>query len=357
MKVRVLVVDDSRFFRRRISEILQEDPDLEVIDTAENGALAVERVTKKDIDVVVMDIEMPVMDGITAVRKIMEQNPLPILMFSSLTKEGAQATLDALDAGALDYLPKKFEDISKDTAEAKQILRTRIHEIARKGRLVRMKQARAAIPSSETKIAPTITQPTRGRASFPRDLQLVAIGTSTGGPLALQTVLTALPAKFNTPILLIQHMPAAFTTAFAQRLDQLCAIQVKEAEDGDILKKGTAYLAPGGKQMLINRRSDSLVVKIQESTADQNYKPCVDVTFSSIATQLPGKVLAIILTGMGTDGREGSRKLKATGAAIWAQDEASCVIYGMPASVIDAGLADFVVGLSEVGPLLARRCE
>ncbi|OGT19958.1 MAG: chemotaxis response regulator protein-glutamate methylesterase [Gammaproteobacteria bacterium RBG_16_57_12] len=355
MAIRVLIVDDSRFFRKRITEILEADKELQVIDTAENGAEAVERVARHDIDVVVMDIEMPVMDGITAVRKIMAQNPVPILMFSSLTKEGAQATLDALDAGALDYLPKKFEDISKDSDEAKKILRTRVHDIAKKAYLARIRRKADATASAAVQRPQAVPgKAPAGKATFPADIRLVAIGTSTGGPAALQTVLTTLPANFPYPMILVQHMPGTFTGAFAQRLNQQCNIQIKEAENGDVLKPGCAYLAPGGKQMLLSKRGETLSLVIQDSVPGQTYKPCVDITFESVAKHLPGKVLGIILTGMGADGREGCRKLKQTGAVIWAQDEASSVIFGMPASVIEAGLADSVVSLTEVGETLVR---
>lgn len=184
--------------------------------------------------------------------------------------------------------------------------------------------------------------------------KLVAIGTSTGGPVALQRVLTQLPANFPAPLVLIQHMPAAFTKAFAERLDKLCRIQVKEAEDGDILRPGLALLAPGGKQMMVDARG---AIKILPGDERLNYKPCVDITFGSAAKSYGDKVLAVVLTGMGADGREGARLLKQGGSQVWAQDEASCVIYGMPMAVVKANLADAVYGLDDIGRHLTEACQ
>ncbi|MEO6697053.1 MAG: chemotaxis response regulator protein-glutamate methylesterase [Gammaproteobacteria bacterium] len=349
MPVRVLVVDDSGFFRRRVTEILNADPEIEVIGSASNGQEGVDKVVQLKPDVVTMDIEMPVLDGISAVRKIMSMRPTPVLMFSSLTHEGAQATLEALEAGAVDFLPKRFEDISQDRNEAKQLLCQRVRALARR------------VQSSPAALRPAPSKPVNGTAVVPAartgkaNYKLVAIGTSTGGPVALQQVLTKLPADYPLPLLLVQHMPASFTPTFAQRLNQLCAITVKEAVDGEALKPGTALLAPGGRQMIVEQRGGAAVVRIQDSEPGQNYKPSVDTTFSSLARVMPGQALGIILTGMGADGREGSRLLKQGGATIWAQDEQSCVIYGMPMAVVEAGLADQVLPLAEIGASLAKR--
>ncbi|BDF94996.1 hypothetical protein KAN5_18340 [Pseudoalteromonas sp. KAN5] len=272
MAVKVLVVDDSSFFRRRVSEILEQDKDIEVIGFAVNGREAVDKANQLRPDVITMDVEMPVLDGISAVKQIMAANPTPILMFSSLTRDGATATLDALDAGALDFLPKKFEDIARNNEDAIKLLQNKVKEIGRRrlSRFSRPVSSTPAVPPSgaTTSLRSTITQPDRSfnrntapsagatasiRASG-KKYQVVAIGTSTGGPVALQTILTQLPANFPHPILLIQHMPAAFTPAFAARLNSLCKIHVKEAQQGDRLMPGTAYLAPGGQQMLIEGR-------------------------------------------------------------------------------------------------------
>lgn len=346
MPVRVLVVDDSAFFRRRLTEILNSDPHINVIGAASHGQEAVEQVSLLHPDVVTMDIEMPVMDGITAVKKIMQSRPTPILMFSSQTTDGAKATLDALEAGAVDFLPKRMEDISLDREAAKRQLCARVRLIGARGLkpLIPVKPAVKAVPI----IQPHPQAVARRKGSY----RLVAIGTSTGGPVALQDVLTRLPGNFPVPILLIQHMPGTFTPAFADRLNKLCVITVKEAADGDLLKPGIAYLAPGGRQMLLEAKGGSSIIRIVDSEPSQTYKPSVDITFGSAAKLFGGDVLAVVLTGMGADGREGARMLKRSGSTIWAQDEASSVIYGMPAAIAEAGLADKIVALKDVGPNL-----
>ncbi len=354
MAVRVLVVDDSSFFRKLVADILKGDGHIEVVGTAVNGSDAIEKVEKLKPDVITMDIEMPVMDGITAVRRIMASHPTPILMFSSLTTSGAQATLDALDAGALDFLPKKFDDISHEKGEIKRILCARVRVLGAKGLA-----GKNPIPSPAMKIETVSGAATTRSASATQKkltaVKVVAIGTSTGGPVALQQVLAKLPKEFPFPLLLVQHMPASFTGAFAQRLDKLCAIGVKEAEDGDVLMPGMAFLAPGGKQMLVEQRNGKVQICIQDGLPGQTYKPSVDITFSSISTVYPGHVLGVILTGMGADGREGARLLKSGGSAVWVQDEQSCVVYGMPMAVAEAGLADQVMSLTDIGTQLSQR--
>ena len=372
MVVKVLVVDDSGFFRRRVSEILSADPTIQVVGTATNGKEAIDQALSLKPDVITMDYEMPMMDGITAVRHIMQRCPTPVLMFSSLTHEGARVTLDALDAGAVDYLPKNFEDISRNPEKVKQMLCEKVHTISRSNRRFSSyaspapaaapapsHSAGSSVPAASMRAAPVAPQaPARAAApSSPapkrKAYKLLAIGTSTGGPVALQRVLTQLPANFPAPIVLIQHMPAAFTKAFAERLDKLCRISVKEAEDGDMLRPGLALLAPGGKQMMIDGRG---TVKILPGDERLNYKPCVDITFGSAAKSYGDKVLSVVLTGMGADGREGARLLKQGGSTVWAQDEASCVIYGMPMAIVKANLADAVYSLDEIGKHLVEAC-
>lgn len=365
MTIKVLVVDDSSFFRRRLTEILAADPELEVIDTANNGQQAVEKAIALKPDVITMDIEMPVMDGITAVREIMRQQRTPILMFSSLTHEGAKATLDALDAGAVDFLPKKFEDIARDKDDAVALLRQRVKAVARRRPIAR--SAAVTRPSltrsafERPKLSERLqesTAPVRSgsASSFKvsgKKYKLLMIGTSTGGPIALQRIITALPANFPLPIVLIQHMPAAFTGAFATRLNGLSKITVKEAEDNDLLKAGVAYLAPGGKQMLIEGSDNQAKLRIKEDDSPRiTFKPSVDITFGSAARVFKDQVLAVVLTGMGADGREGARLLKQYGSRIWAQDEASCVVYGMPQAIAAAGLMDVEVSLADTASKL-----
>lgn len=349
MPVRVLVVDDSAFFRRRLTEILDNDRRIKVVGTAANGREAIEQIGKLDPDVVTMDVEMPVMDGITAVRKIMQDSPLPVLMFSSLTTDGAKATLDALEAGAMDFLPKRMEDISQDREAAKRQLCARVRLIAARG----LKKPSIARPGAkpEPTISPAMQRPSTARKG---QFKLVAIGTSTGGPVALQQVMTSLPANFPVPILMVQHMPGTFTPAFAERLNKLSKINIKEAEDGDKILPGSAYLAPGGKQMLLEEQGGCVILRIIESDSSETYKPSVDVTFGSASKIYSGNVLAVVMTGMGADGREGSRMLKKAGATVWAQNKESSVIYGMPAAVVEAGIADNVLALKDIGPGLVE---
>lgn len=366
MPIRVLIVDDSGFFRRRLTEIFESDPMIEVVESAVDGKDAIEKAISCRPDVITMDIEMPVMNGIEATREIMRRKPVPIIMFSSLTHEGAQATLDALEAGATDFLPKRFDDISNDKAEARNILCSRIKAMASPAKAFRPPPAPSAATTSTASrrqtfspaaAAPAAAAPpaaaVRSKRAFdPSEYDLVSIGTSTGGPVALQDVLTKLPAEFSLPILLVQHMPAKFTEAFASRLNQLCKIEVREAKNGDELKPGLALLAPGGLQMKLEKRAGRMLIRVEEETDPmQNYKPCVDVTFDSVNSAVGKRTLGIILTGMGADGREGCNKLKNRGATIWAQDEASSTIYGMPAAV--ANIAEQILPLSEIGKKLA----
>lgn len=365
MVVKVLVVDDSGFFRRRVSEILSADPNIKVVGTATNGREAIEQALSLKPDVITMDYEMPMMDGITAVRNIMQKCPTPVLMFSSLTHEGARVTLDALDAGATDFLPKNFEDISRNPEKVRQLLCEKVHDMARSKRGSGFSAPAASpapaapVPAARASAAAAVAAPARAAHAAPsvtpkrKAYKLVAIGTSTGGPVALQRVLTQLPANFPAPIILIQHMPAAFTNAFAERLDKLCRISVKEAVDGDQLRPGLALLAPGGKQMMVDPRG---VVRILPGDERLNYKPCVDITFGSASKSFNDKVLAVVLTGMGADGREGARLLKGSGSQVWAQDEASCVIYGMPMAIVKANLADAVYSLDDIGRHLVEAC-
>jgi two-component system chemotaxis response regulator CheB len=383
MPYKVLVVDDSSFFRRRVTDILNKDPNLTVIDVAINGKDAVEKAMSLKPDVITMDIEMPLLNGIEAVKQIMAKAPTSILMFSSLTHQGANATLEALEAGALDFLPKKFSEIAKTTDDAGSLLRQRVVELAktkgslRRPTLERVQSSRVTTtspikPANKLDIKPRsslhstkiespdierIRSQTVKRSSG-KSYQLLAIGTSTGGPIALQKILTQLPQNFPLPIILIQHMPAAFTFAFANRLNTLCKINVKEAEHGDILKPGCAYLAPGGRQMIIDGTAKLAKLKIIEDNSDKiAFKPSVDVSFGSAAKVFGGSVLGVILTGMGSDGREGARMLKGKGATIWAQDKESCVVYGMPQAVTIAGISVLSLSLEDVSQSIIKEVD
>lgn len=402
MPVKVLIVDDSGFFRHRISDLLEGDSRIKVVGTAQNGREAVEQAKRLRPDLITMDVEMPQMNGIEAVRVIMRECPTNILMLSSLTHEGAQVTLQALEAGALDYLSKDMRAWMEHSASLEKQLRDKVVELgrvrttrrstlfatpsasdsksksmvfrpeedkkpsrpaptSRPAREVKRPESRAAATSSRIPDTPALRRPVaepapapvrRGPRRFP-DCRIVVIGSSTGGPAALQQILTQLPQNFPYPILLVQHMPKTFTSVFAARLDQQCNIHVKEAEDGDKLRPGCAYLAPGGHQMMIDPRSNDKL-KILPGDERLTYKPSVDVTYASAAKSYGSKVLAIILTGMGADGCDGANMLKQQRATIWAQNKESCTIYGMPQAIVNAGLADEILDLQEIGPLLSN---
>lgn len=419
MSVKVLVVDDSGFFRKRINEILTSVAEIEVIGAATNGKEGLEKAKSLKPDVITMDYEMPVMDGVTAVRHIMAECPTPILMFSTLTYEGARVTLDALEAGAVDFLPKNFEDISRNASRMQEVLKERILQVARSRRGVDLspKSTSANRPASaelkpstasrttpnsasrpdsdrirNSSIAATSSQatpqPVRGnirtelsvtrtsrtgalnagntgsktsmptnvtpevkraskRPTIKHPVELLVIGTSTGGPVALQKIISKLPSNLPVPVLLIQHMPATFTPAFAERLNSMSYLTVRQAQDGDALRPGLVLLAPGGKQMMLKRNGRAASVNIIDGDERLTYKPSVDLTFGSAARAYPGKVLAVVLTGMGADGREGCRMLKSTGATVWTQSEKTCVVYGMPMAVDKAGYSDLSLDISD----------
>lgn len=365
MAYRVLVVDDSSFFRRRVTDILNKDSHLTVIDVAVNGQEAVDKAMALKPDVITMDIEMPILNGIDAVKQIMAKCPTAILMFSSLTHEGAKSTLEALDAGALDFLPKKFNEIASNNEDAGSLLRQRVVQLARRSGMLARKMARPAPLPLSTRRSIAQTPPTintkehaltsKLNRSSGKSYKLLAIGTSTGGPVALQKILTQLPENFPLPIIMVQHMPAAFTKAFAERLNTLCKITVKEASDGDVLIPGCAYLAPGGRQMVLEGKETSAKLKIIDDNSERiAFKPSVDISFGSAAKIFSGSVLGIILTGMGADGREGSRMLKSKGATIWAQNEESCVVYGMPQAVAVAGISELSLDINDIAPAILK---
>jgi two-component system chemotaxis response regulator CheB len=352
MQIKVLVVDDSRFYRIRLCDILTSEPDIQVIATAENGREGVEKAEILKPDVITMDIEMPVLDGISAVREIMKTNPVPILMFSSLTAEGAQATLDALDAGAVDFLLKRLEDMAAKRKEFAQEICNKIRAVARRSVPLSKLSFSKYNPALRSRMTTDSgTQRARLHAHEKMhldDYKVVVIGASTGGPSAIQEIVAKLPKTFPFPVLIIQHMPAAFTGPFARRLDSISALNIKEAEDGDVIAIGKVYIAPGGKQMVIEERAGKQVLRIRNSTANEQYKPSVDVSFQSVSNVYGKSCLAIILTGMGSDGREGASYLKKSGSTVWAQDEHSCVVFGMPHAVVEAGLADRVLPITEI---------
>lgn len=337
MVKKVLVVDDSGFFRKLISDLINSDARFKVVATANNGMEAVELARKLKPDVITMDFEMPVMDGITATKQIMDESPIPILMFSSLTVEGARTTLDAFEAGAVDFMPKNLQQIN---AQAHFVRKQLIQKL--------LTVSSAKIGQEEPKPAQNTPEIKKGRLAH---IKLLVIGTSTGGPEALNKIFKVLPSDFNKPILIVQHMPASFTQAFAERLNKRSQISVKEAANGDSLLPGCAYVAPGGMQLMLS--SEGKKICIRESDERMTYRPSVDIAFASAAKHYGKDVLGIVLTGMGHDGTEGARIIKQVGGQIWTQDEETSTVFGMPESVLDAGFSDLTVSLPDLGQRIA----
>lgn len=353
MTIRVLIVDDSTFICNRIRGILEEESDFKIVGVASNGKEGVTLAAQLEPDVITMDVEMPVMDGITAVKQIMDGCPTPILMFSAVTQIGAQATLDALYAGAIDFLPKQLDQIDGNKELAKRILRRRVRHVALQAKRIRSNLGVGHVKtdscSPQLKPINPIQKKSNSRVRVTnRKIELLVIVASTGGPVAIQKVLTHLASNCSFPILIVQHMPHDFTKSFADRLNQVCNIKVKEAVDGDCLIPGKALLAPGGMQMIISTRSGKKTVSIREKQKSEIYSPCADITLSSVSKQYSANVLTVVLTGMGADGKEGATELKQKGFSIWAQDEASSTIYGMPKAIADAKLAEKVLSLDEI---------
>lgn len=348
-RVRVLIVDDSAFFRKRIRQQLEMHTGIVIAGEATNGREAVDMNARLKPDLVTMDVAMPEMDGISAVREIMRSHPTKVLMVSALTSEGARATLDALEAGAVDFLSKQFgQNGDCDRGDGNCSLVDRVISIVASKRQT---QARATAADTVNP-APPKTVSSMRPSNHPRGVKLLMIGASTGGPVAIQRVIAALPAGYPFPVLVAVHMPAEFTAAFAERLDSICAIEVKLASDGCPLQAGRVLIAPGGYQTLIQRRGQRIVVAVKTG-GEHLYKPSIDLAFSSAAQALGDGVLAVVLTGMGADGTEGARALKQSGARVWSQDQASSVVFGMPFSVAKAGLTDRVLSLDEIGSALA----
>jgi len=328
-KIRVLVVDDSAFMRYTVSHHLSAQEDMEVVGLASDGLEGVTMVEALRPDVVTLDVEMPRLDGLGALRQIMDKNPTPVVMMSSLTKEGAAVTVEALTLGAVDFVTKPGQSTS-----VHQVL----GELCEKVRLAARARVRTMQPSSllQRRLAP---------ASDRLPDNLVLIGSSTGGPGALREVVTRFPADLNAAVLIVQHMPPNFTRSLAERLDELSALPTKEAEQGDRLQTGQVLLAPGGYHLTLTRSGE---VQLNKGPAVNGVRPAVDVTMMSAVGVFGSRILAVILTGMGHDGRDGVRAVKAAGGRAIAQDEATCIVYGMPRSVVEAGLADKVLPLEAI---------
>lgn len=347
--IRVLVVDDSAFMRKALSKMLEGDPEIEVAGTARDGIEALEKVASLDPDLVTLDVEMPRMGGIETLRRIMAEFPRPVIMVSSLTGEGAEVTLQALDLGALDYMTKHIDTTLLDIVRLENALREKVKTLAR--RRLRPVPPRPISPPSAPPVSVTSAPPvSEGRGPTRRlaPARLVIVGASTGGPPALQTFFAGLSPRFSTSVVVVQHMPKAFTGPFAKRLGQAGPLAVKEAETGDRLEPGLGFVAPGGSHLVVRREGGGLVLHVTDQPADTLHKPSVDVMFRSFAEVVGSGILSVVLTGMGSDGLEGVRALKAKGCQTIAQDAQTCVVYGMPRAIVEAGLADVVLPIDRI---------
>lgn len=340
--IRVFIVDDSAVVRQVLTSLLERDRGIRVIGAAPDPLFALQKMEKEWPDVIILDVEMPRMDGITFLRQLMAERPTPVVICSTLTKQGAETTFQAMQAGAFAIMAKPTLGLSGFLQDAAQEFIDTIKAAAKARMAPLLKRSPvAAIPA-----APALAETTD---------QVVAIGTSTGGTHALEAVLTALP-EVCPGIVVVQHMPAQFTAAFAERLDRLCRCQVKEARHGDRVMPGLALIAPGGKHMQLERSGAQYYVKISDGPPVNRHKPSVDVLFRSVAKTAASNALGIIMTGMGDDGAQGLLEMRRAGATTIAQDEASCVVFGMPKEAIARGAAGYVLPLSAIsGAILGKQ--
>nr|WP_084788085.1 chemotaxis response regulator protein-glutamate methylesterase [Anaerobacillus alkalidiazotrophicus] len=352
--IRALIVDDSAFMRKMLTDMLEEDNRINVIATARNGADAIEKVRIHDPDVVTLDVEMPVMNGLEALQQIMKSTPKPVIMVSSTTKEGAENSVLAMSYGAIDFIAKPSGAISLDLHKVQNELIEKIHLAAS------VKLSKVLSTTKEKKKDLIVRKDHLVNNSSKRllDKKIVAIGTSTGGPKALQKVLANLPADINAPILIVQHMPVGFTKSLAERLNRLSKITVKEAEDGEVVKKGIAYIAPGGYHLKVRCIGPTLAIKLDQSPPENGHRPSVDTMLNSIAEIKDYSTVMVIMTGMGSDGTKGLLKLKeSTNVVAIAEAEESAIVYGMPRSVIKTNKIDEIVHLDEIAQTIQKYCR
>lgn len=349
MKTRVLVVDDSAFMRRVITDIINEEESFEVIDTARNGKEAVEKVKTLHPDVVTLDVEMPVMDGLDALERIMEECPVPVLMLSSITKEGADATIRSLELGAIDFITKPSSIFKVNTDDVKAELHEKIRIVSK----VKLRSVRS-------RPKPVMREKPPSRAIEPKPVErkpeiagevkkIIAIGTSTGGPRALQSVIPMLPGNLDASVVVVQHMPAGFTKSLADRMNSMSALNVKEAENNEVLKPGWVYIAPGDFHLRVIQDRKGYRINLGDDPPVTGHRPSVDAMMYSIGDLGTKNIIGVIMTGMGADGAKGLVNIKQMNKAhIIAQDEESCVVFGMPKSAIAEGVVDRVVSLNEI---------
>jgi len=339
------VVDDSAFVRRAIIRMFDNSKEISIIDVASDGQMAIELIKKLHPDVVTLDVQMPVLDGISALERIMRECPVPVVMLSSLTGRGGDQTLRALDLGAVDFIDKSSAGGVMDLSNLLNELTSKI-----------MVAARIDLKKLFSHIEKVRICPEKQPESTLSDSEAVFIGISTGGPPALQSILSAIPAAFRVPIFIVQHMPVGFTASLAERLNRTCAISVKEAEDDEIALPGTAYVAPGGTHLKVKRSPDGSGIRmsLDQLPSDTLHRPSVDVLFQSAAEFIGDKALAFVLTGMGKDGAVGARAIKEAGGRVFVESEATSVVFGMPKAVIEAVKVDGVVPLYGVADTMLR---
>jgi two-component system chemotaxis response regulator CheB len=346
MTIRVLVVDDSAFMRRVIGEAIASQPDMELAGVAINGLDALLKVEQLKPDVVTLDVEMPEMDGLTALRHLMARYPRPVVMLSSLTQEGASTTLRALSIGAVDFVPKPSGSISLDFHRVRDDLLHKVRVAAGARVQTRPAAAPAAPVAPSAPVRPRLNTP-RGTAAFDR---LVVIGSSTGGPRALGTVVPGLSCDGRTAYLIVQHMPAGFTRSLAERLDNSSPLAISEASAGQRLAADTLLVAPGDYHLRVNAAG---VVELEQGPRVHGVRPSVDVALETVAAHFGSRTIVAILTGMGSDGADGAAKVRAAGGYVLAEDESTCVVWGMPRAVVERGAADKVVPLEDMAQAIS----
>ncbi|HXX17297.1 MAG TPA: chemotaxis response regulator protein-glutamate methylesterase [Candidatus Eremiobacteraceae bacterium] len=341
-RVRVLVVDDSALMRKLIPMILERDPEIEVVGTAMDGAFALKKIAELQPDVVTLDLEMPRMDGIETLRTIMRHVPLPVIVFSTHSKEGAYSTFKALALGAIDFVAKPKDAAAGHLDPVAQQLVDKI-KVAK----------RAGGPKVLTKLEPETPAPPkiRSRAAIPPS-RIIAVGISTGGPNALQYLLSQFPGDFPASFVIVQHMPEGFTDMFARRLDECCALEVQEAKSGDLLLAGRVLICPGNRHMMVRRMPRGEMVVLSDGPAINGHRPSVDVLFHSVAQEFALTAVGVLMTGMGDDGAEGLGAIKAAGGITIAQSEDTCVVSGMPRAAIVKGYANKVLPLDAMAAYL-----
>lgn len=344
MPIKVLIVDDSALVRKLLTEMVNAQPDMTVVGTAGDPYIARERIKALNPDVLTLDVEMPRMDGLSFLEKLMRLRPMPVIMVSSLTERSSETTLHALELGAIDYVTKPTHDIRKGIDESSQEIIDKIR-IAASARIKNITRRPPPPPIEKKLTADAMLPQTNGHIATTK--KVVIIGASTGGTEAIKDILVSLPAN-SPPILITQHMPAAFTSAFARRMDGVCRITVKEARDGERIMPGHAYIAPGDRHLLLARSGVNYTTQIADGPLVCRHRPSVDVLFRSAANSAGKNIIGVILTGMGDDGANGMLEMKQAGAFTIAQDEESCVVFGMPKEAIARGGVDEIVPLNDI---------